>query len=534
MTDDQNDPGTDPNDPTGSNQSATAASQGGDPTGGNQASGGGPLGGADPLPSSVSQSESKNGHAAPHDAVWQDMLKELRDAKEERGELVKGKRAATSAMIDTLEAGRQNLTSQPLPDLKEIPQQPSAQQLGKGAMEYMQVATALGALAGGLGRRNATFALNAFGSAIKGFTEGNRQQYEASIEEWKEASTRLKENNQTKIDQYNMIFNNKKLSMDMKLAQIKIVAQEYDDEITYNMADSKQYQALGLAMGRQEDLQRKLEDDHNKSVAVTDKIRLSMELAQGQVLSPDSIKTIAEQYLAGDKSAITNLSRGPSGGRNIMAVRDAITQLAKERNMSGADVAAKVQDFSALTAGLRATYTREANIGTAVQTALDSGPLLAQSVNQSAGTGLAIWSEAEGRWAAQKGDPKYQDMVARVNTFNNLYARAISGGVSTVSGQTHAREMLSPNMPRDAMKAQIRAMMQEMQIEKQAPGKVREKMKMRPLDQISKEDVIPDDDIFGQGGGGNAGGGGDASGGKPQQVIQNGHTYDLQPDGTYK
>jgi hypothetical protein len=513
MTDDEDDPTGGTQDPAGGRQGgADASPQGGDPTGGTQSPAGGAQGGADPTAPPPSLAEAKNGRA-PHDAIYQDMLKRLDQAQEERGELVKGRRAASSAMIDTLEAGRQDLLSNPVPELGKAPQQPSAQQLGKGAMEYMQVATALGALAGGLGRRNATFALNAFGSAIKGFTEGNRQQYEANIEEWKEASTRLKEDNQAKIDQYNMIFNNKKLSMDMKLAQIKIVAQQYDDEITYNMADSKQYQALGLAMGRQEDLQRKLDDDHNKSVAMTRKITLATQLMQGQVLSSESVQEVAEQYLAGDRSAITNLSRGPSGGANIQAVREAIAVLAKQRGMSGADIAAKIQDYSALTAGLRATYTREANIGTAVQTALDSGPLLAQSVNQSAGTGLAIWSEAEGRWAAQKGDPKYQDMVARINTFNNLYARAISGGVSTVSGQTHAREMLSPNMPRDAMKAQIRAMMQEMQIEKQAPGKVRDKMKMRPLDQIPKEDVIPDDDIFGQSGGGTAGAGGQAGGG---------------------
>jgi hypothetical protein len=513
MTDDEDDPTGGTQDPAGGRQGGAGQSlQGGDPTGGTQSPSGGAQGGADPTAPPPSLAEGKNGRA-PHDAVWQDMLKELRDAREERGELIKGKRAASSAMIDTLEAGRQDLMSTPVPELGKTTQQPSAQQLGKGAMEYMQVATALGALAGGLGRRNATFALNAFGSAIKGFAEGNRQQYEANIEEWKEASTRLKEDNQAKIDQYNMVFNNKKLSMDMKLAQIKVIAQQYDDEITYNMADSKNYQALGLAMGRQEDLQRKLDDDHNKSVAATDKIRLSMEIARGEVLSPESTKLVAEQFLAGDKSALTNLSRGPAGGRNIMAVREAITQLARERGLSGTEIAARTQDYSALTAGLRSTYTREANIGTAVQTALDSGPLLAQSVNQAAGTGLAIWSEAEGRWAAQKGDPKYQDLVGRINTFNNLYARAISGGQSTVSGQTHAREMLSPNMPRDAMKAQIRVMMQEMQIEKQAPGKVRDKMKMRPLDQIPKEDVIPDDDIFGQGGGGTAGVGGQAGGG---------------------
>jgi hypothetical protein len=110
------------------------------------------------------------------------------------------------------------------------------------------------------------------------------------------------------------------------------------------------------------------------------------------------------------------------------------------------------------------------------------------------------------------GDPKYGDLVARINTFNNLYAKAISGGVATVSGQEHARDMLSPNMPRDVMKAKIRVMMQEMQFELKSPGQVREKMKMRPLDQIPKEDVIPDDDIFGQGGGGGGGGGADPLG----------------------
>jgi hypothetical protein len=61
-----------------------------------------------------------------------------------------------------------------------------------------------------------------------------------------------------------MVFNNKKLSMDMKLAQIRIIATQYHDEITYNIANNQDATTLGLALMKQEDMQRNLDSQDQK------------------------------------------------------------------------------------------------------------------------------------------------------------------------------------------------------------------------------------------------------------------------------
>jgi hypothetical protein len=194
----------------------------------------------------------QGGQPAKLDPAYQDMIDRLDKANAQGESLMAGQRETNAKMISELEAGRKDLTSTPQPQLERQPKEPSSQQLGQGMMEFMQVATVLGAMAGGLARGNTTVALTAFAGAVKGFSEGNKQQFDANVETWKAASQRVKDDNQAKLDQYNMVWNNKKLSMDMKLAQIKIIAQQYKDEITYNLAEQKQYLPLAMALQRQQ------------------------------------------------------------------------------------------------------------------------------------------------------------------------------------------------------------------------------------------------------------------------------------------
>lgn len=195
------------------------------------------------------------------------------------GERLQGeKHKLTDKMLEQMEADRREMRTFQPPQLQESPKAPPAQRMAQGAMEWMQIATLLGALAGGLGRRNSTAALNAFGSAIKGFMTGNQQAYQAGVDEWKENSQKVIQDNQAKLDQYNLILKNKKMDMDQKMSMLKIAAAQYDDEITYNLAERKDYTNFSLANAKENQLMQYYADRHEKMMADTAKVQAQLRL----------------------------------------------------------------------------------------------------------------------------------------------------------------------------------------------------------------------------------------------------------------
>jgi hypothetical protein len=129
----------------------------------------------------------------------------------------------------------------------------------QGAMGFMQIAAALGALAGGRGRGNATFALTAFGSAVKGFATGKQQEWQEGIEQFKAAAAAVRDENEAKLTRYKAIWQNKQLSTQMKLSALKLAGAEADDELTYNAANMGDIKWLADFHQKQEQLQQTYE-----------------------------------------------------------------------------------------------------------------------------------------------------------------------------------------------------------------------------------------------------------------------------------
>src|SRR5215472_455140 len=167
-------------------------------------------------------------------------------------DILKRKGAASEKAIADLQGDIDSM--QAPPTLEKMPNAPQ-NNIAQGAMEWMQIATVLGALAGGRARGNTTAALNAFGGAIKGFTQGKKEEFNNNIEEWKVAAEKVKTDNQAKLDQYDLIFKNKKMSMDLKLGMLQIAAEQYKDEITYNLASQRNYTTLAEVNQREKQFQ---------------------------------------------------------------------------------------------------------------------------------------------------------------------------------------------------------------------------------------------------------------------------------------
>ncbi len=181
------------------------------------------------------------------------------------------------------------------PQLEQTPPSPK-QEIGKGAMEFMQVATLVGALGGLLARRGATTSLNAFAGAIKGFSEGNLEIYKAKSEEWKQAAEQVKEQNHTRLEQYDAILKNKKMGLDQKMEELKIVASMNGDEMAWNLADQRNYTAFTASLDKQRQLALNYEKSLHQMKNQDEGLKLRMQQYQDR---QDEGNDIAEGIEAG-------------------------------------------------------------------------------------------------------------------------------------------------------------------------------------------------------------------------------------------
>ena len=82
-------------------------------------------------------------------------------------------------------------------------------------------------------------------------------------------------------------------------------------------------------------------------------------------LDDETLTSMAERYLAGDRSVFQNLGRGAQGAANVVALRQRVTQVADEAGMSPDQIALVQNEFKAWVRRGVALGTRSANFGLA-------------------------------------------------------------------------------------------------------------------------------------------------------------------------
>lgn len=191
---------------------------------------------------------------------------------------------------------------------------------------------------------------------------------------------------------------------------------------------------------------------------------------------------MADQYMAGDTSVLTNLGRGAQGAQNVVALRKEIARRNAERGQAGADQAGRNAEFFGTKAGHRTLGTRSANIelaATEFQQVLPVVERASAAVNRTQYPDLNKIIQA---YNEKTGDPNIVAFGGAVNTLVNLYARAISPtGQPTVSDKDHAREILQKSWSAGQFNAAVGMMKQEIDAALASPEKVREEMRRRFL-----------------------------------------------------
>lgn len=196
---------------------------------------------------------------------------------------------------------------------------------------------------------------------------------------------------------------------------------------------------------------------------------------QDAAMDPLAIRMTAQQYLAGDAGALQNFGRGAQGARNLNAVRLEVAKQANSQGLNGADIAAKMAEFSGVKAGQRTAGTRSASIEIAANEAAELAPLAVEASRKVARSGFLPFGKAQVMFDQNANDPNLRQFAMANTALSNAYSQVMSrGGVATDSDKQHARELLSVAHDQPSYEAAVAQMTREIQAAQRAPGKVKE------------------------------------------------------------
>jgi hypothetical protein len=211
--------------------------------------------------------------------------------------------------------------------------------------------------------------------------------------------------------------------------------------------------------------------------------RLSFDKSQADTnqdapLDPLAVRMTAQQYLAGDSSALQNYGRGAQGAKNLNLVRQEIARQATDAGLNGADIAAKMAEFQGVKAGQRTAGTRSANIEIAANEAAQLAPLALEASAKVARSGFLPFGKAEIMFNSNTNDPNLRQFAMANNALVNAFGQVMSrGGAATVSDKEHARELLSTAFDQPSYAAAVAQLNKEIEAARKAPGAVRKDLR---------------------------------------------------------
>lgn len=158
-------------------------------------------------------------------------------------------------------------------------------------------------------------------------------------------------------------------------------------------------------------------------------------------ISDDAANLAADRVLAGDERATTGMARSAA---NITKVTDAIVRQAKERGMSGADIATRVAEFQGTTAGERTLGTRTANMEVAANEVKNMAPLALHASKQVDRTEYPTLNKIILAGEQGSGDENVVRFGLAANSLIYTYAKFLNPtGIPTDADKAKATDILS-------------------------------------------------------------------------------------------
>ena len=169
-------------------------------------------------------------------------LQQATGQSENVGALLQQEKTQLSPMVQNVQQTADQQV--PKPNLQQSPAPPDQPNMAQSATEWMGVLSVLAGIGGAKSRQGATAALSSFTAGVKGFKQGKLDKLKETQEQWKDANAQVSENNKEQIELYTEALKDKKMSIDEQMAEIKVVASQYHNDIMAQLAEQRNYTAV--------------------------------------------------------------------------------------------------------------------------------------------------------------------------------------------------------------------------------------------------------------------------------------------------
>ena len=377
--------------------------------------------------------------------------------------------------------------------LEKIKEEPNPQDYHKYSMEFAGAAAVLGAVAGRWTRAGGTAALNAFSGALKGWQAGNLQAYEEASKQWEQATKKTIENNNTELEKYHEILNNKQANIEQMMAGITVASGEYQNSVIYNLAKEGNFNAVAQAVDKMGVANQRLQgafgqlsglrkEDQASVAAKIDELNkdpaLAQRLKQEKPTEWLTLKGTADTLglkLNEPPEGTAPLAKVSANPRSAPAM--ALQQYIQEYTAKNghAPTAQEITQFSANYAG-ELSYQRGA--GSSAQRVENATNEVEQLIPQALETSKALprgkfvpWNKLQQQWEAGTSDPAYYDFSLANFSLMNAYARAMNPtGQPRITErlEAHAAGVLSMATDEKSYEVQVARLWKEVQASKNA------------------------------------------------------------------
>src|SRR5215475_4165183 len=406
---------------------------------------------------------------------------ELNTAIEElKGDIANRERLAgerRTAEAPLIEQGLREL-DRPVPQQKQPLQPPQAPKreeiMGAGEQWLMAIATLAGVM-GGRGRTHAVNAMSAMTGIVEGLAEGNRQKFEQSAKQWDMENKRITEINTQSRQAYLDEMNNRKLRAEEIDMRLRLTAQRYDDKIAESLIGNKE-KLFSLIQARDQ-----LNQTASEYTSGVRGLAGRFGGAGRPMLTQDAIDLSAAMFFVGNPNAtkgMSALSGDPVAVRNRLAAAQSGVQpfspevLEAARSTTSAQLGYTGEQSYQRTAG---------SMGARVESASNEvAQLLPQAIEASRSLPrgpFVPWNTLVQKYEAGTSDPRYNDFIVANISLENAYGRAMNPqGVPRVQekAEAHARGLLSTATSQQAYEVQLRRLALEVLASKRATAQTRQ------------------------------------------------------------
>lgn len=385
----------------------------------------------------------------------------IADTRKEKGEIDKN--------IDKQESITKDLEKFQMPTLdasklKELPK-PIDDEFRTPTDAFKSVLPVFAIFASLATRKPLQTAMTSMASSMDAFHKGDKEQIDLHQQQFKDNMEYALEYNKNALDIHNAILADKTKDWNEKMSIAKSYAdlnEQWKLKIALENGDAKGY-AEAVKEGN---------DQLKATIDIYEKWKKSQQSASGTI-NDETADFVAEQVLAGDSKGLTNFGRGSQASNNLAKIREMVTQKAKERGITGANLAEIDAKFAGLMAESRAEGTRAGNIeissaavNGAAKMALDASDKFDRGQYPSLNSVYQAFSKGT-------GDAAIVDFAVKNNTLINEYAAAQNPrGVPRVSDKDHARELLETAYNKGQYEAGVKAIEAEVANIKKATGDV--------------------------------------------------------------